>query len=297
MIRLKISCPLFVVSGSENGLNEVICFPAMITENELDKFLSAVSHNQIDRLIREEIAPYTCQLLHRNPVGELRPYASGVWIVLDGTHYLLTAGHVIEEWRDEHPLFVEVKNGYSSISGKGILTHYEQTNRVDVGCIRLLDPLVVLVQETYHFWNLDKFFNDTKLEIYNYCIYGFDEKRKDEQTLDATATANFVKPLPEKVFNYYQLKPEFHYIVESRGEGLDLQTGKFKKENITPHGMSGSGLWYVHYVQHGNTYIPSASLIGILTEYRTGRYQCLIANRTQLIRDLIRNNPNDFLFP
>jgi hypothetical protein len=269
----------------------------MITENELDKFLSAVSHNQIDRLIREEIALYTCQLLHKNTAGELRPYASGVWIMLDGIHYLLTAGHVIEEWGDDHPLFVEVKGGYSSISGKGVITDYEQTTRVDIACVRLLDTLVLLLQESYRFWNLDNLFNGTKLEIYNYFVYGFDEKHTDEQTLDATATANFVKPLSEKVFNHYQLKPEFHYIVESRGEGLDLQTGDFKKANIAPHGMCGGGLWYVDYVQHGATYVPSAYLIGILTEYRTGRYQCLIANRAHLIRDLIRNNPNEFLFP
>jgi hypothetical protein len=54
----------------------------MYTDIEFEKFLNAVSHNQVDRLIGEEIAPHTCQLLHKDRSGNFRPYASGVWRAL-----------------------------------------------------------------------------------------------------------------------------------------------------------------------------------------------------------------------
>ena len=269
----------------------------MRTETAFDQFLQALSRGQIDQLFREQIAPYTCQLLHKDNAGELRPYASGVWACLDGRHYLLTAGHVLYEWRNEHPLLIKVKDGYTSVVGNGLLSHYDRDNRIDLGCIRLLDSLVSFLQEEYHFWDLEKLAAPKTLKTYNCCWYGFDESRTVPLTLEATATAHFAKPLSAKAFEYYGLNPEFHYLIETQGEGYDLQTGTFKKENITPHGVSGGGLWYAEYAPEGATFAPDAYLIGILTEYRTGRYQGLIANRIALIRDFIRNNPDAFSFP
>ena len=271
--------------------------PSMSTETAFDQFLLALAHNQIDQLFRDQIAPSTCQLLHKNPGGELRPYASGVWARLDGVHYLLTAGHVMEDWRDDHPLLVKVEGGYTSVVGKGLLSHYEQDARIDLGCIRLLDSLLPVLKDEYRFWDLDKLPGPMTMELYNCCLYGFDEKRTDPLTLEATATAHFAKPLSGKAFEHYRLNAEFHYLIETRGEGYDLQTGTFKKENITPHGMSGGGIWYVEYAREGATFFPKAFLIGILTEYRTGKYQGLIANRAKLFRDFIRSNPDAFLFP
>ncbi len=203
----------------------------------------------------------------------------------------------MEDWGDSYPLFVKVMVGYTSLVGKGLLSHHEQDGRIDLGCIRILDSLMPVLQENYRFFDLEKLINPKTLEIYNCCLYAFDEKRTDSLTLEAAATAHFAKSLSGKAFDYYRLNSELHYLIESRGEGYDLSTGTFKKQNIAPHGMSGGGLWYVDYAREGTTFMPEACLIGILIEYRTGRYQGLIANRITLIRGFIRDNPDAFLFP
>lgn len=100
---------------------------------------------------------------------------SAGFVILDGDHYLLTAGHAIEDWGDHRPLFIEGKESYFSVSGKGVLTYYEQATRVDVAFIRLLDWLLPFLLEKYGFGDLGKLNDPAKLEIYNCCVYGFDE--------------------------------------------------------------------------------------------------------------------------
>ncbi len=269
----------------------------MNREDDADKFLYTLTNNSIDPLIREQIAPYSCQLLHRDPQGKLAAFASGVWAILDGAHYLLTSGHVIEDWSDDHPLLVKAKDGYHHVMGKGVFTQYRRSERVDVACIRVADPSLSTFLSYYRFVDLETSPDPERLEVYNCLVYGYDEKQTDKKTLEAKATASFVRQLPQKVLDYYGLQPSTHYVLEARGAALDLATGALKKVNTNPHGMSGAGLWYIYYIADGDGYVPQAYLIGLLSQYRTGRYPCLIAERTSLLRSVIRDNLDGFLFP
>ncbi|MBF1998936.1 hypothetical protein H0I59_11190, partial [Flavobacterium psychrophilum] len=58
------------------------------------------------------------------------------------------------------------------------------------------------------------------------------------------------------------------------------------------YGLSGGGLWYIiiDFDKDKNEIVSEAFLIGIMTEFRRGKYDCLIANRIEIILKMIQNN-------
>jgi hypothetical protein len=272
----------------------------MKEEEDYKEFVNAVADNEIDRLIREDIAPFTCQLLQKDADENLKPYASGVFVFLEDAYYLLTAGHVIDDWDEKHPLLISVKDGHIWLAGKGFMTNYLTGNHIDVGCVRILDVQIELLKANYHFLTIDKMLvSNLSTSWSNYCLYGYPEKdyKMAGDWLAPTAAVYFARPLSSKVFDYYQLSTDTHFVLEARGDGFDLHTAAFKKVNIEPNGVSGGGLWYISYRQNANHYTAEARLIGIMTAFRRGRYQCLLANRLELALSCIRDYPEHFQFP
>jgi hypothetical protein len=265
----------------------------MEQHDEIDKFIDKLIHEELCNIITTKIAPYTCQLLVRNSHDELIPFASGVMVKLEKSYYIFTASHVIEDWSDVNPLFLEINNAYRSVVGKGCGTEIEKEQRLDVAYIKLKNAIVPILKQRYRFLTIGKFFYQDKLLLEaDYCVFGYPVsiQKKQNGILMPKGAAYFVRPLPDKVFTNYNLDFLTHYILEIKGKAINIKTAITEKLKTEHYGLSGGGLWYITIKLSGKKLRSQAYLIGIMTEFRKGKFECLIANRIEiLLRSLHQN--------
>lgn len=245
----------------------------------------------LNKLMREEIAPHTCQLFEQGSDGQMKPYASGVLAMLGGTHYLLTASHVTENWSNDHQLFTRTRKGYVSIVGDLRETDIEKSNGLDLAYIKLDANVVPAIEAGHKFLPISKFRKHSKLlDSTQYCVIGFPtiNKKIVDGKLKTGASGYFLHPSADKVYEHYRLNPTTHFALEMKGKGTDLiigEVGKFKTEH---YGLSGCGLWLVLLNSDGTSYTADFRLVGIMTEFKKGKYHCLIGNRIDVILDALQ---------
>lgn len=261
--------------------------------DEPDEYIDGLINNELNNLVTNTIGPYTCQFLKQNSGDDLSPFASGVMVEIDKMYYILTASHVVEDWSDSNKLFLEVNGSYVSIVGKGCGTAIEKKDRIDIACIKLKEEIMPLLKPWYKFLKPDRFLHHDKLLLEaDYCVYGFpvSNYRRENGKIKTVAAAYFVRPHQDKVFENYSLDPLTHYVLEIKGKGVNIKTGVAEKIKMEPYGLSGGGLWYTTIEYNGKRFISNAYLIGIMTEFRKGKYECLIANRLELLLQALNRN-------
>ena len=267
---------------------------------EFDKYIDTLINAELNKLVSEKIAPYTCQFLKCDTTKALVPFASGVLAELGGNYYILTASHVIEDWSDSNKLFVEISEGHVSIVGKAYGTE-ETEDKLDITYIKLKPAIVPLLKAWYQFLTLDKFLEHNKsLFEANYCAYGYPvayQKRDKNDQLKPLGVAHWGKPIQDKVFFHYEFNPLAHYVIDIQGKGTNTKTGVYEKINLEHYGLSGGGLWYTKLEHKRDKFISDACLIGIMIEFRKGKYNCLIANRIEVIIAAIQMHESVKLVP
>src|SRR5690606_36973993 len=119
-------------------------------------------------------------------------------------------------------------------------------------------------------------------------------KRKESDGIRTFASGYFLMPVYDKVYEYYSLDFLTHYVLEFRGKAINIKTGKSEKIKTEHYGLSGGGLWYIiiEFDEKKGELVSKAFLIGIMTEFRRGKYDCLIANRMEIILGMIQRNEN-----
>ncbi len=156
----------------------------------------------------------------------------------------------------------------------------EKKKKIYVAYIKLKETIVPILEQWYRFLTIDKFLHHEKLiDEANYCAYGYPEAIQKSQNgaLKPFGAAYFVRPNQDKVFDYYGIDPFVHYVLEYRGKAVNIKTGEPEKVKIEHYGFSGGGSWYTIIEHDGEKFISEAHLIGIMTEFRIGKYDCLIA--------------------
>lgn len=245
----------------------------------------------LNKLMREEIGPHTCQLFERGSDGQMKPYASGVLALLGGTHYLLTASHVTEDWSNDHQLFTRTRMGYVSIVGELRETDIEKSNGLDLAYIKLDAGVVPAIEAGHKFLPISKFRKHSKLlDSTQYCVIGFPtiSKKIVDGKLKTGASGYFLHPSSDKVYEHYGFNPATHFALEMKGKGTDLITGEVEKFKTEHYGLSGCGLWLVLLNSDGTSYTADFRLVGIMTEFKKGKYHCLIGNRIDVILDALQ---------
>lgn len=206
----------------------------------------------------------------------------------------MTASHVIEDWSNSSKLFVEIEEGHVSIVGKGCGSGLDST-KIDIAYIRLKEEIVPLLMRWYKFLTIDELLHNNKiLTEANYCVYGYPvQNRKAENgVIKSYASAYWVKPAQDKVFEFYGFDFLAHYVLEFNGKACNIATGATEKIKTQHYGLSGGGLWYTEIGFDGTQLISEAKLIGIMTEFKRSKYDCLIANRLEPLLALIEQNEN-----
>jgi hypothetical protein len=261
--------------------------------DELDLHIDILINEELSKLITHKIGPFTCQFLKYDTEKGLMPFASGIMVELNGSHFILTASHVIEDWSDANKLFIEIENGHISVVGKASGTETETGERIDVAYIKLKDELIPILRKWYKFLTAEQLLHHNKIfDEGNYCAYGFpviNFKIKSE-IAKSVGSAYFMRPTTDKVFEFYKLSPLSHYILEFHGKPINIKTNQVEKIKTEHYGLSGGGLWYTKMNFVHNRIISKAQLIGIMIEFRKGKYECLIANRVEIILALIEQN-------
>lgn len=246
---------------------------------EIDKVLDYVMSN--------ELVPHTIQLFEHGPSKRMKPYASGVLAILNNKHYILTASHVVENWSDEHQLYVRHRKGYVSIVGTTSSTVIEKTEKVDLAYILLEEEVVKFLIDGYKFLPISKFRRHIDLlDAAQYCVVGFPEVNQwhDEKgVLRTGTTAYFMQPSKNNVYEYLKLKKENHICLEFKGVGKDIKTGEKKKIKGDHYGLSGCGLWLILLSKTESNYSYDFRLIGIMTDFRRSKFDCLFGNHIELL--------------
>lgn len=241
----------------------------------------------IDKLTGSKILRHTCQLLKKNDNGKLAPHASGVFVKIGGIHFLLTASHVVEDWSDENHLFIRIGlDKYVPLAGGVRETDIDKSQQVDVAYIRINERIIEVLEKLYLFLPISKIRDHKRvLNATQYCIMGYPEKSKKEHKgrVESFAQAFYVYPSKGNVYEHYKFNPVNFYLFEMKGKGFDIKTGNKKKIDTHFYGMSGCGLWLILLNSNGTSYSVDYRLIGIMSEFRKGKYFSMIGVKIAII--------------
>jgi hypothetical protein len=240
---------------------------------------------ELRRLTSEVIGPCTSQIFE-NKDNEMQPYASGVLAQLGGNYYILTASHVTEDWSDDHPLYLKIHGGYISIVGIVRETDIEKSDNIDLAYIKLEDAVVEELKKGNKFITIDKFTLHLKfLDTMQYCIFGYPvvNQKREEGVLKTSGMAYYVQGSKPIVLDYYKLNPKTHFALDFKGKGVDIKSGEKIKFKGVHYGLSGCGLWLIKMNKVDAVYKGDVRLIGIMTEFKRDKYDCLIGNHIDII--------------
>jgi hypothetical protein len=239
-----------------------------------------------NRIISERLLDHTCQFFIKKTEG-LRPYGSGVFVVIHDIYLIFTASHVADKLSDKNSnLFIRIENDeYINVIGRVKYTDLSRSNGIDLAYIKLDSQMIPYLTNYYEFLTIDKIRrHDRLLEGgANYCVIGFPENsfEYENDKLNTIAQAYFTLPMNDKPYEYYKLSKDDWIILKMTGKGQDVITKEKLSMNTHFYGLSGCGLWLMMPNINDNSY--DYRLIGIMTDYRKAKYYCLIGNKIHLL--------------
>lgn len=249
----------------------------------MEKILTTKQYVEIyDRIVSEKLLGYTCQFFEKGTNG-MKPYGSGVFVIIHGVHFIFTASHVVNAIAEKSlDLFIPLDSGkYIKVLGTFMYTDLNNDKGIDLAYIKLDDQMIPDLNEYYNFLPIDKVRKHDRLLVggANYCVVGFPENNREyiEGELVSVAEAYFTIPTNDKPYKYYKLSKEDWIIVNMTGKSKDIETKEKLPINTHLHGISGCGLWLMMPNLGDNSY--DYRLIGIMTDIRNDKFFCLIGNK------------------
>jgi hypothetical protein len=254
--------------------------------------------HELDPLLRkvldEHLLRHTCQFFIKGS-KKLRPHGSGVLALIHGVHFIITASHVVDVMtKEEKDLYVRVGlEKYINVLGEIRYTDLDESKGIDLAYIKIDSQMVEPLSKPYTFLPTSHIRRHiAMLDAMNYCVVGFPENniKYINGHLDTGASAYFTVPSKVKVYKHYKYDIEDWVIVEIKGKGSDIKSGKLTKINKHFWGLSGCGLWLVLYTMNNNNEISSFEyrLIGIMTEFKKDKFFCLVGNRIHIFIEALK---------
>ncbi len=250
------------------------------------------SNSETDKLVKNlidsDLLRFTIQFFYKSENG-LRPFGTGVLALIHDVHFILTASHVADYLtEDSNQLFIRVdKEKYINVIGDIKYTDIDKSQGIDLAYIKIDKEMITPLSRPYKFLTIDKISKHNRmLDASNYCVLGYPEKniKFNNGKLDTGASFYLTNATNENPYDFYGYNKSDFFLVEMKGKGIDIETGDKKKINTHFYGISGCGLWYIDFNQdpQTNEYWLDYRLIGIMTEFRKGKYFCLVANKIHL---------------
>jgi len=154
----------------------------------------------------------------------------------------------------------------------------DKQHRFDIAYVKLTAQLATVLRHFYRFIPVHQMLHHNKslLEA-NYCLFGYpviNKKQVDGKT-KTFGSAYFLGPSQDKVFSCHGLDPLRHYAFEFQRKARNIKTDRPRRSKQNNMGRAG-GVWYTDIEFKGNKFRSSVHLIGIMMEFRKGKYECLI---------------------
>jgi len=246
-------------------------------------------------VINKKILRHTIQFFH-SVGGKLKPFGSGVFAKIHDDYFIITASHVADyfEKNPNDDLNIRVgKSKFINVLGDIKYTEIDKSEGVDLAYIKLDKVMIEPLLRPYIPINIEKIRSHHNL-IYamNYCVLGFPAVNisKDYEPFDTGASFYLTSPTNDNPYEYYKFKKRDYIILKMEGKGKDIKTNNLRKISNKFHGISGCGLWLLLYSinpETGKTEIDYR-LVGVMTDYRTGRHFCFIANKIYLVIEALK---------
>jgi hypothetical protein len=256
-----------------------------------EKIFTKETDDAVVEQINSKIFRHTIQFLNRLN-GKLKPFGSGVFTKIYDDYFIITASHVASFFK-EHPneeLRIKISKELSiPVLGEVKYSIIEKSECIDLAYIKLEKQTTTYLSKTYIPVTIEKFrHHNNLLNGTNYCVLGYPtiNVTKEGESFDTGAAYFLVTPSTnDKPYQYYKFNKRDHIILNVKGKGTDVNTNKKGKIISQFHGISGCGLWFLLIYDNPKTGKTEVDyrLIGIMTEFRTGKYFCVIANRIWLI--------------
>ena len=230
---------------------------------------------------------HTIQLLEKGGKYGHKPYGTGVLVFIDGKCIIITAAHVTKD-SDNTQLYVNSLRGIIPIVGYFRETDLDKDKTTDLAYIILHDDTAAILVPTYDFLPMSRIVHSHKPIISNqYLVVGYPEKniRADstQKTVYSGSSIFLLTMSKNKAYEYYGYDVNKDYVLDFAGRGIDLETDKKSGKIDDPNGMSGCGLWLLTEKPDSDTFELHYHLIGIMTEFRKGKYHVLIGNRIEIV--------------
>lgn len=246
-------------------------------------------------LIDNSISRHTLQFFVKGQ-KRLEPYGSGVLATIHGDLLIFTASHVTEYLakNSEEALLIRVsEKDYINVVGEIKYTDIDKSEGVDLAYIKVDAQMIQPLSIPYVPLTIDKIRSHHNLfYARNYCVYGFPETNitGEDEPLDTGASFYLTSASKDNRYKKYQYDKRDYIIVDIEGKGIDIKTNEKSKINSHFYGMSGGGLWLLLFSRNPTTGKEEVDyrLVGIMTEFKKGKYFCLIANKIFHIIDALR---------
>lgn len=243
--------------------------------------------NAACELSKAKLHFHTIQFLKRSgkPGYSYLPYGSGVLVRIVDHYFIFTASHVTKG-AEIDKLYVNTRVGVHQVIGTCQEMDFERDKHMDLAYIQLDKMLGMLLAESYQFLELPKLSHSHKpKQNSNYMVSGYPAKNIWKEGEDIyTGSSHFLMSMAdEKWLRHYNFDPGRNYGLSFAGRGIDINTDKKTEKIGDPHGISGCGLWYLQVRPEPGNINLDYVLIGIMTEYRNGKYHMLIGNRLEPI--------------
>lgn len=269
----------------------------MVSDPIYDPIYLETDERTLPQVINETtelLAKFVVPLYESDNRGRPSSHGSGFFVRAGESHFLVSAGHVLETLRNK-PLFFYVSPGITrKLSGKLLLNPWQgdrEKDPIDLGVLRLSDE----VQPPYP--EVDKFAMDVSYlrpallprSGINYMIVGFPASRSkvNPSAREITATAYSYRnySIEDGEYSKYGLMPRTHLALP-----LDLKVGfdsNGQHRNFPrPQGMSGSPIWSL-YEDTGQDDTRVLQVVGVGTKYWK-RTQLLVGTDIAVVLDMIK---------
>jgi hypothetical protein len=249
----------------------------------------------VQEFISSRVVRHTVQLFKKGS-PRLEPFGTSVFVKIYDQYFLFTASHVADyfEQNQESDLYIRVgKKRFVNVLGEIKYTDINKSKGVDLAYIKLDSQLYKSMLGPYIPLEISKIRSHHNLPMaMNYCVLGFPEINitKPNEEFDTGATVYLTRPSTDKVYNYYKYSKSDTIVLDMQGKGEDLKTNDNTKVNTHFYGISGCGLWLmlIHFNEKTNKPEIDYRLVGIMTEFKKGKYFCLTANKIYLLIEALK---------
>lgn len=249
----------------------------------------------------QEILKYTPQLYHRLSLTEpikIEPWASGVFLKIDGNHFLVSAGHVLMEGSNAiNPENVGIMIGkqYHILNGNVKYTDtslHEANSKIDLTIWKLEDERVIQdLSQKYLFLEPTSIDIDHKpSNSPNYLIVGFPITRTkikaQTQSIKVDPFIFLTNQKNDKLYSKLQFERHSNLILDYRKRKIRSHNGSLV-QGPDPHGLSGCGLWHIPELMINSSGGVFSKLVGIMTEWHSN-HNAVVATRIHIVTEVIR---------